>query len=88
MYINSNHPPTIVKNIPLVFNRRLNKISSSEEVFNTAAVPYQEALDRAGHNHQLTYQPPQPTEPHRRTRSRQVTWFNPPYSKTVSTKVG
>ena len=90
LYINtnSNHPPTIVKNIPLAVNRRLNKISSSEEVFNAAAVPYQEALDRAGHTHQLTYQPPQPTQPQRRTRSRQVTWFNPPFSKTISTKVG
>ena len=34
---NSNHPPAILKNIPLAVNRRLSSISSSKEVFDQAA---------------------------------------------------
>ena len=41
----SNHPPTIIKNIPLEVNRRLCKLSSTEEDFLAAVEPYQAALD-------------------------------------------
>ena len=52
--------------------------------------PYQEALDKAGYNHQLTFNDPPPTTPPRtrRTRSRNVTWFNPPFSQSISTNIG
>ena len=93
LYINSlsNHPPTILKNIPLEVNRRLSKLSSTEEDFLAVVAPYQEALDRAGYNHQLLYQEPDPAAPpppSRRTRSRKVTWFNPPFSQSISTNIG
>ena len=42
----SNHPPSIIKNIPESVNRRLSEISSDEQVFHEAAPPYQEALKR------------------------------------------
>ena len=60
LYINSlsNHPPTILKNIPLEVNRRLCRLSSNEEEFLAVVAPYQEALNKAGYNHQLTYQQP------------------------------
>ena len=47
LYINSlsNHPPSVIKNIPDAINKRLSKISCNETVFNTAAPVYQEALD-------------------------------------------
>jgi hypothetical protein len=46
VYINkdSNHPPSIIKNIPAAVNRRLTSISSNEAVFTAAAPPYSEAL--------------------------------------------
>ena len=37
----SNHPPAIIKNIPLSINKRLSKISANEEVFNAAVPIYQ-----------------------------------------------
>ena len=50
--------------------------------------PYQEALDRAGYNHQLLYQEPDPpAAPTGRARTRKVTWFNPPFSQSISTNV-
>ena len=90
---NSNHPPTIKKNIPENINKRLSSISSNQAVFNEAAAPYQDALDKSGYKYKLNYQPPQPP-PHntqksrRRSRKRKVTWFNPPYSDNVKTNIG
>ena len=90
LYINSlsNHPPTILKNIPLEVNRRLCRLSSNEEEFLAVVAPYQEALNKAGYNHQLTYQQPAAPEARRKTRTRRVTWFNPPFSQSISTNIG
>ena len=46
LYINvgSNHPPKIVKNIPLSVNRRLSSLSKNEEIFNVSTGPYQDAV--------------------------------------------
>ena len=87
----SNHPPTIIKNIPLEVNRRLCKLSSTEEDFLAVVEPYQAALDKAGYRHQPVYHEPDPGHPppaSRRTRSRKVTWFNPPFSQSISTNIG
>ena len=48
LYINvdSNHPSTIIKNIPQNINKRLTQISSSEKEFNEAVRPYNEALKK------------------------------------------
>ena len=54
---NSNHPPSIIKNIPSAVNRRLSKISANEKVFAEAIPPYQDALNKSGYDHQLKYEP-------------------------------
>ena len=84
--VDSDHPPAIIKQLPLSIERRLSTISSSEAVFNESKEYYQEALKKSGHKHVLKYNPPQPTA--RRQRTRKVIWFNPPYSKTVKTSIG
>ena len=90
LYINtlSNHPPSILKNIPLEVNRRLCRLSSSREEFLAVVTPYQEALDKAGYTHQLAYEEPAATKASRKARTRRVTWFNPPYSQSISTNIG
>ena len=57
VYVNakSNHPPSVIKAIPQGVNKRLCSISSSEEMFEKAIPPYQEALRKSGYNHVLTY---------------------------------
>ena len=40
----SNHPSSVLKNIPKSVNMRLSKISSSKEIFDSAIPPFQEAL--------------------------------------------
>ena len=51
----SNHPPSIIKQLPLSVESRLSKLSSDENVFIQAASVYQEALKRAGYKHKLNY---------------------------------
>ena len=85
----SDHPPSILRNIPLAINKRLSKISSTREAFERAAPEYQEALNKSGYGHQLRYQPTtaQP-RPGPRKRQRNITWYNPSYSQSVATNVG
>ena len=92
VHFNSNHPPNIIKNIPLSINRRLSAISSNATVFNDASQYYQEALDKSGYSYKLEYEEPmgknQPQPETKRNGSRNITWFNPPYSLNVETNIG
>ena len=86
---NSNHPPSILKNIPEGINRRLSSLSSDENMFNSVAPIYQEALDKAGYKFKLKYKPEQTkNRAKKRQRKRNVTWWNPPYSSNVKTSIG
>ena len=67
----SNHPPTVIRNIPEGINKRLSEISSSEEVFKKAAPLYQKALDEIGHRYELRYQP-ETTSVRKKPRSRKI----------------
>ena len=51
----SNHPPIILKNIPVGVEKRLKDISSSEKCFKENIQVYQDALQRSGHIHKLKY---------------------------------
>ena len=57
-YINteSNHPPSIIKRLPVSIESLLSLLSASEEIFNDSVIPYQDALDKSGYKHQLKYQ--------------------------------
>ena len=87
VHVKSNHPPAIIKQIPEGINKRLSNISSSKEAFERAAPAYQEALQKSGHKYQLTYTPSASTI-RKRTRKREVTWYNPPYNKNVRSNIG
>ena len=85
----SNHPPSILKNLPKNIENRLSKISANEEIFTTAIPPYQAALEAGGYSHKLTFDPNARNKPTRqKVRNRKVTWFNPPFSKNVKTNIG
>lgn len=82
----SNHPPTILKNIPDAIAQRLSKISSDQQIFTKAAPQYQQALKDSGYSEKIEYQEPRPKRNPK--RKRKITWFNPPFSKTVKTDIG
>ena len=90
LYINSqsNHPPSIIKQLPHMINQRLSSISCNEEEFNKAKGIYENALKSSGHNHTLNYIEQDNTNPSRRNRSRKIIWYNPPYSADVKTNIG
>ena len=91
-YVNkdSNHPPSITRNLPKGINRLLSDTNSSQELFDASAPPYQAALDAAGYTHKLSYQPRVEEEQRRATgknRKRSITWFNPPFSQNCTTNI-
>ena len=74
----SNHQPSILKNIVKSINKRLSNISLDKECFDSAKGIYQEALNKSGYRYNLSFQPSQPPR-QRNTRQRNILWFNPPY---------
>ena len=82
----SNHPPVTTKNIPAGINKRLSSLSSNKASFDQAAPPYQKALDESKYNYTLQYEPTAPSK--RKNRQRNILWYNPPFSKNVSTNIG
>ena len=88
VHAQSNHPPSILRNIPEAINRRLSNLSSDEQMFLSVAPVYQEALDKSGYKFKLQYMPQTSDSTKKRKRKRNILWWNPPYSTSVKTKVG
>ena len=86
VHAESDHPPCIIKQLPISVEKRLSSLSSSKEIFDESKQYYQDALAKSGYAYQLQYT--QTTETNRRNRGRNIIWFNPPFSKTVCTNVG
>jgi hypothetical protein len=88
LYINrySNHPPSIIRQLPTSINKRIALISSDEQTFTESAPAYQNALDHNNFNHDLNYTQHVPQQA-RRNRQRNIIWFNPPFSMNVSTNI-
>ena len=88
LYVNrkSNHPPSVLKQIPHGVAKRLSDISSSEEIFKKAIPEYQEALRESGYTDELQYE--KSNGDSKRKRRRNILWVNPPYSADVKTNVG
>ena len=93
IHAKSNHPPNIIKQIPISIENRLRNLSSNKQIFDEAAIHYQEALRKCGYNHKLSYTTSTQinnsnNNNERRSRKRNIIWFNPPFSNNVSTNVG
>ena len=83
--VNSNNPPSIVKQMPSSINRRLSTLSSDEVGFLNNILPYRDFPD------ELTYVEPKILEEdynEKSKRKRKIIRFNPPYSKNVKTNIG
>ena len=82
----SNHPPSITKHLPSSVGNRISQLSSNQEAFSKSAPLYEAALHRSHYPTNLHYSP---NNKHKnRTRTRNIIWFNPPFSKNVRTNVG
>ena len=87
LYINSasNHPPSIIKQLPDMINRRISDISCNEVEFEKAKPDYEEALTRSGFSKSMKYESTPQTK---KSRKRNIIWFNPPFSQNVKTNIG
>ena len=93
VHVESDHPPIILKQLPIAVEKRLSDLSANEQIFENAKTHYQDALKKSGYKHKLKYNPTVTVNPansgaNRRKRGRKVIWFNPPFSRTVITDVG
>ena len=87
VHVKSNHPPNIIKQIPISIQNRLSNLSSNEEIFKQATPHYKEALQRFGHNHNFEYKPTAKNQ-QQKCRKRNIIWFNPPFNNNTSTNIG
>ena len=84
----SNHSPSITKQLPVSIETRLSKISWNEKVFSESVSIYQEALNKSGHNHKLKFQKISTNNTQRRQRKSNIIWFNRQFSKSIVAKIG
>ena len=90
LYVNtsSNHPPQVIKQLPISISNRLSNNSSNKQVFDMSKGEYEKALRESGYkNVSLIYTDKKDIK-QKRNRSRNIIWFNPPFNKNVSTNVG
>ena len=91
---NSNHPPSVIPQIPLSIESRLSALSFNEKIFQEASPSYQKALQNSGYRHTLAYKRPENDNNStninkmKRNRKRQIIWFNPPFNLKTKTKIG
>ena len=78
----SNHPPSIPKEIPKSISKRTTSNSCNEQVFNAAALFYNDILDKCGYSERLAFEKEQCTH-EIRNRGRNIIWYNPPFSKML-----
>ena len=85
-YINvkSSHPPTIIREVPKMVEKRISRLSSTKEIFDEEIEIYQKALNDSGYKTKLSYNP-NVARKTRKRKPRRVTWFNPSFSETVKT---
>ena len=88
IHAESDHPPNIIKQLPIAVEKRLSDLSSSEDIFTQSKAYYQDVLARNGYKHKLKYNPSTTSNTNKRKRGRKIIWFNPPFSRTVASNVG
>ena len=93
LYIHSesNHPPSIIRQLPSLTNRRISNLSCNENKFSMAKLLYESAMKSSGFNCSMNFKArktkQKQVENARRNRNRKVTWFNPPYSLNVKRNI-
>ena len=85
--VNSNHPKSVIKQVPMSVESRLNAISSNKDIFDKAKPAYEKALRDSGHKGTLEFKAKQSSKKRKRKRRDEI-HFNPPFNKEVKTDIG
>ena len=84
-YIFTDNQTTYHLSNPAMISKRISNISCDKECFDKVAPVYNNALKNSGFNKNIKFTP-WPSK--RRKRSRNILWFNPPFSSKVKTNIG
>ena len=73
----SNHPPTIIKEMPKAISKRISDISSSEVAFNESIPIYSDAFRKSGFHDNITSFPKTTNTKtnKRKSRKRKIIWL-------------
>ena len=82
IHINSDHLPSIIKEIPRSIEKRLSILSSSKDIFLGSVIYYEKCLKNSGYKTKLQYQQPKENNQNKKKRKRNIIWFNPPYGNS------
>ena len=86
IYSESNHPPLIIKQLPLMINKGISNLSCNEHEIKKVKPLYESALNSSGFNYSMKFGAL--VDNVRRHRNSKVIWFNPPYSLNVKANIG
>ena len=90
LYINasSNHPLSLLKRIPKSVSKRITTDSCHEDIFRKSAPFYNSIFQDCGFNENIKYCLEESVSSRRRkNRSRNIIWYNPPFSRNVKTNI-
>ena len=74
--------------MPAAISKRISDISSNKQVFEDAAPIYRAALTNSGFPNAMEFSEKTSEKvKKKRNRQRNITWLNPPYSKSVKTNI-
>ena len=76
-----------LKHIPIAVINRLQKISSSQSIFEETTQQYQEPIRASGYDHELAYSHKHEKGKYKKRRRINILYFNPPFCKSVETRV-
>ena len=82
----SNHPPSIIKHLVVSIEKQLSNNSSDEKNIKRSSY----LLNKPGYINKLVYHTPSAGNQENKNKNcqRNVIWFNPPYSESVTTRIG
>ena len=88
---NSNHTPTVLRQLRKSVSKRISETSSNEQIFKDSILIYEEALKKSGFHEKLEYVREEINKhgkEGKKRRKRKIICFNPPYSNKVKVNVG
>ena len=88
IHVESNHPPNIIKQILKTIEKCLSQLSSNKKILNESAPFYEDKLQRSGYQQKLKYNSVNTKTENKRNHTRNLIWFNPPFSRNIPTKIG
>ena len=84
-YIFTSHPPSITKQISAMNSKRISNISCDKDYFDKTSPDHNTAAKNSGFNENIKFIP---EPPQRRKCSRNILWFNPPFSYNMKANIG